>query len=82
MIHHIVGAYASAQFQTVHARHHQVGYNQVGYEVDGLLPSVLSISSVSHSVAFAKHFTDVRRNVAIVLYHEHRVLVVLCIGIC
>ena len=81
MIHHIVRANASAQFQTVHARHHQVGYYEVGHNVDSLLQSVLTIGSVSHGIAVVQHIANIRRNVAVVLNDEHRALVVIGFGV-
>ena len=59
VVDHVVGPHASAQLQTVHARHHQVGDDEVGHQVDGLLQSVLSVGGISYAVAVGQQIADI-----------------------
>lgn len=50
MVYSLVASYLTAQFQSVHSGHHNVGNDNVGHDVFCLLQSVVAVRSVSHRI--------------------------------
>ena len=81
MVYSLVASYLTAQFQSVHTGHHNVGNDNVWHDVFSLLQSVVAVRSVSHRIPPRQLSTNEGCNVVVVLYYECRVLAVLGVAV-
>ena len=67
---HLVGPYGAAQLQSVGARHHQVGDDEVGHQLTRLLYALGTVGGNGHLVVVVQLAPDECRHVGVVLDDE------------
>ena len=65
-----IGFQPSAEFQTIHHRHHHVCQHQVGHLAPRCLKPLLAIGSTAHLIIFSQPRAQIGAYVGIVVHHE------------
>ena len=76
MVDDVIASHLPAHFQTVYARHHEVGNDEVGHHLLCLVESLLAIGGIAYGISVGKLRSDIGCDVAIILDDEQTAFVI------